>query len=151
MESTDGDGQIGALSAATSPLVRRLAGVDAAAGAPGSGRLASKQSEQPKKSPWLDAFNDPVAGISAYTPCVHTCNLFGDGDWRLVVADSDKKLKVGTSCSPMVATGGVGQLHDSRRRVDVLHGRTGAGLARHSEAVRARAAGHAGGHHQLCV
>ncbi|GIL69347.1 hypothetical protein Vretimale_13465 [Volvox reticuliferus] len=46
------------------------------------------------KSVWLEAFNDPVAGITAYTPCVHTCNLFGDGDNRLVIADEDRKLKV---------------------------------------------------------
>ena len=35
-----------------------------------------------------------MAGVSAYTPCVHTCDLFGDGDYRLVIADQDKKLKV---------------------------------------------------------
>jgi Bardet-Biedl syndrome 1 protein len=43
---------------------------------------------------WLDAWADPVAGVNALTPCVHTCNLMGDGDWRLVVADTDRKLKV---------------------------------------------------------
>lgn len=47
------------------------------------------------KQLWLDAWNDPVAGISAYTPCIHACNLMGDGDYRLIVADSDRKLKVG--------------------------------------------------------
>lgn len=49
---------------------------------------------EPARDIWLEAWNDPVAGLSAFTSCVHTCNLFGDGDWRLVVADSDKKLKV---------------------------------------------------------
>ncbi len=48
------------------------------------------------KSVWLEAFSDPVAGVSAYTPCVHVCNLFGDGENRLVIADEDRKLKVGT-------------------------------------------------------
>lgn len=52
------------------------------------------QQTSPMKSVWLEAFNDPVAGIKAYTPCVHTCNLFGDGDNRLVIADEDRKLKV---------------------------------------------------------
>ncbi|GIL48849.1 hypothetical protein Vafri_5272 [Volvox africanus] len=52
------------------------------------------QMSPPLKSVWLEAFNDPVAGITAYTPCVHTCNLFGDGDNRLVIADEDRKLKV---------------------------------------------------------
>lgn len=43
---------------------------------------------------WLEAWHDAVAGIKAYTPCVTACNLHGDGEWRLVVADADKKLKV---------------------------------------------------------
>jgi hypothetical protein len=44
---------------------------------------------------WLLALSDPVAGVHAYTPCVHTCNLYGDGDWKLVLADAeDRKLKV---------------------------------------------------------
>lgn len=44
---------------------------------------------------WLDAWTDPVASVKAFSSCIHTCNLFGDGDWRLVVADHvDKKLKV---------------------------------------------------------
>lgn len=49
------------------------------------------------KQLWLDAWNDPVAGISAYTPCMHACNLMGDGDYRLIVADGDRKLKVGVA------------------------------------------------------
>jgi Bardet-Biedl syndrome 1 protein len=65
--------------------------------AAGNGALGA-----PKKI-WLDAWNDPVAGLSAYTSCVHTCNLMGDGDWRLVVADSDKKLKVPVDCLPQAA------------------------------------------------
>lgn len=56
------------------------------------------------KSVWLEAFSDPVAGVSAYTPCVHVCNLFGDGENRLVIADEDRKLKVGTPDMPTCAT-----------------------------------------------
>ncbi|KAG2451137.1 hypothetical protein HYH02_004404 [Chlamydomonas schloesseri] len=74
---------------------------DYAAEAPGnaSGRYNTGTNGVPPllpsvKSMWLDAFNDPVAGISAYTPCVHTCNLFGDGENRLVIADEDRKLKI---------------------------------------------------------
>ncbi|WIA09492.1 hypothetical protein OEZ85_008892 [Tetradesmus obliquus] len=52
-----------------------------------SGRGTAKQL-------WLDAWADPVAGLNAFTNCIHTCNLYGDGDWRLVVADADKKIKV---------------------------------------------------------
>jgi Bardet-Biedl syndrome 1 protein len=46
------------------------------------------------KQLWLDAWADPVAGLNAFTNCIHTCNLYGDGDWRLVIADADKKIKV---------------------------------------------------------
>ncbi|KAF6257953.1 bardet-biedl syndrome 1 protein [Scenedesmus sp. NREL 46B-D3] len=46
------------------------------------------------KQLWLDAWADPVAGLNAFTNCIHTCNLYGDGDWRLIVADADKKIKV---------------------------------------------------------
>ena len=48
------------------------------------------------KQVWLEAWSDPVAGLAAFNSCIHTCNLFGDGDWRLVVADEDRKLKVAT-------------------------------------------------------
>eukprot|EP00877_Chromochloris_zofingiensis_P001275 jgi/Chrzof1/11148/Cz05g25190.t1 len=48
----------------------------------------------PSRQLWLDAWADPVAEVRAFSSCIHTCNLFGDGDWRLVVADADKKLKV---------------------------------------------------------
>lgn len=67
-----------------SAVVQKLAGLS----------VASTDKPQQLTSRWLDAWSDPVAGISAYTPCIHTCNLFGDGDWRLVVADHDRKLKV---------------------------------------------------------
>lgn len=46
------------------------------------------------KQMWLDAWADPVAGVQAFGCCITTCNLCGDGDWRLIVADTDKKLKV---------------------------------------------------------
>jgi hypothetical protein len=62
-----------------------------------SGAHVPASSAQPPKQVWLDAWQDPVAGVSAYTSCVHTCNLFGDGDNRLVVADEDRKLKVSVS------------------------------------------------------
>ncbi|KAK3242964.1 Bardet-Biedl syndrome 1 protein [Cymbomonas tetramitiformis] len=50
-------------------------------------------------SVWLDAWQDPVAGLQAYSPCVRMADLAGDGEWRLLVADASKKLKVwkGTS------------------------------------------------------
>eukprot|EP00878_Enallax_costatus_P007416 GHUV01007766.1.p1 GENE.GHUV01007766.1~~GHUV01007766.1.p1 ORF type:complete len:464 (+),score=128.94 GHUV01007766.1:2271-3662(+) len=56
----------------------------------GSGRGV----REPPKQLWLDAWSDPVAGVKAFSNCIHTCNLYGDGDWRLVVADADKTIKV---------------------------------------------------------
>jgi hypothetical protein len=50
--------------------------------------------EKENKQAWLDAWVDPVADVKAFSSCVTTCNLLGDGDWRLVVADTDRKLKV---------------------------------------------------------
>ena len=48
---------------------------------------------------WLDAHFDPLAGVKAFSSCLHTCDLYGDGDWRLAVAGLDKKLKVGGCAS----------------------------------------------------
>lgn len=39
------------------------------------------------------ALQDPVANLQAYSACVKTCDALGDGDWLLVVANLDKKLK----------------------------------------------------------
>lgn len=47
-----------------------------------------------KKDLWLDAWNDSVAGINAYTSCVATCDLYSDGDYRLIVADASRRIKV---------------------------------------------------------
>lgn len=54
----------------------------------------SSHVREPAKQLWLDAWADPVAGVKAFSGCITTCNLCGDGDWRLIVADADKKLKV---------------------------------------------------------
>jgi len=45
-------------------------------------------------SVWLDAWQDPVANVRAYSPCIRMADLTGDGEWRLLVADASKKLKV---------------------------------------------------------
>ena len=59
-----------------------------------------KAKHNPKKALWLDAWSDPVAGVKAFTSCMRTADLNGDGDWRLVVADASKKLKVRDVCRP---------------------------------------------------
>ena len=72
-------------SNSTSLAIQKLAGIT-------DGPIVERPSAS--KHPWLEAWSDPVAGLSAFNSCIHTCNLFGDGDWRLVVADEDRKLKV---------------------------------------------------------
>ena len=57
---------------------------------------ASAGSNVPIENPvnfWLDAHYDRVATLKTFSTCMHTCDLFGDGDWRLAVAGLDKKLK----------------------------------------------------------
>lgn len=55
---------------------------------------STNKAVEPNRKLWLDAWHDAVAGLGN-TPCVHACNLQGDGEWRLIIADVDKKLKVG--------------------------------------------------------
>lgn len=43
---------------------------------------------------WLDAWSDPMANVDADSACVESADLAGDGEWRLVVAGADRKLKV---------------------------------------------------------
>jgi Bardet-Biedl syndrome 1 protein len=51
------------------------------------------------EGPWLHAWADPVAGVKTFTACVRLVDLAGDGDYRLVIADQEKRIKVykGTS------------------------------------------------------
>jgi Bardet-Biedl syndrome 1 protein len=68
----------------------------------GSGSEQQRQQAKLRRGVWLEAWSDPLGGLNAYTPCVHTCNLRGDGQWQLVVADmAEKKLKVPLhACTP---------------------------------------------------
>lgn len=66
----------------------------------------SGHAKEPVKQVWLDAWADPVAGVKAFSSCITTCNLCGDGYWRLVIADADKKLKVCMHASTAVTIAG---------------------------------------------
>ena len=44
--------------------------------------------------PWLNAWTDPVANLRSFSPCVRLADIAADGDHRLLVADSTKKVKV---------------------------------------------------------
>eukprot|EP00276_Gloeochaete_wittrockiana_P008473 CAMPEP_0184664068 /NCGR_PEP_ID=MMETSP0308-20130426/51076_1 /TAXON_ID=38269 /ORGANISM="Gloeochaete witrockiana, Strain SAG 46.84" /LENGTH=592 /DNA_ID=CAMNT_0027107225 /DNA_START=108 /DNA_END=1886 /DNA_ORIENTATION=+ len=55
---------------------------------------AAEDGKENAQSVWLNAWHDPVAGIKTYTSCVRMADLNGDGDWKLLIADLDRKLKV---------------------------------------------------------
>jgi Bardet-Biedl syndrome 1 protein len=55
---------------------------------------ADTQTKKPAKSPWLSAYHNSVAGIRAYSNCMALVDVYGDGDSKLVVADSDRRLKM---------------------------------------------------------
>ncbi|TMW68472.1 hypothetical protein Poli38472_005940 [Pythium oligandrum] len=50
--------------------------------------------KKPQKSPWLNAYHNSVAGIKAFSSCIKLVDVYGDGDYKLVVADSDRRLKM---------------------------------------------------------
>ena len=49
---------------------------------------------KPKKSKWLDSWNDPLARAKCWSSCLRLVDLKGDGDHQMVVGNMDKKLKV---------------------------------------------------------
>ena len=58
-------------------------------------QLAGSPAADPSQpQTWLNAHFDPVAGLNAFTGHMQTCDLYGDGDWRLAVADLGQQLKV---------------------------------------------------------
>ena len=59
-------------------------------------KAARASEEKASRSVWLHAWHDPVAGLKAFTPSVRMCDLSGDGECKLLVASSDKKLKIYT-------------------------------------------------------
>lgn len=58
--------------------------------------VSPQREHEAKPSFWLNAYQDPVAGLRVLASSIHTCDLSGDGDWRLVTAGLDKKLKAST-------------------------------------------------------
>lgn len=55
---------------------------------PGGGSVAQV------KSPWLDAMNDPVAGMVSYSSFMALCDLHADGNNRLVLVDLQKRIRI---------------------------------------------------------
>lgn len=58
-----------------------------------------KDEKKKEKTFWLNAWRDHLAGIKAYSSCLEFSDVNGDGDYKLIIADSSKRLKVfsGTS------------------------------------------------------
>ena len=47
-----------------------------------------------EKALWLTAMRDHLANIKAYTACLETADLSGTGEYQLVIADANKKLRL---------------------------------------------------------
>ncbi|EKF31792.1 Bardet-Biedl syndrome 1 protein, putative [Trypanosoma cruzi marinkellei] len=61
--------------------------------------MSLKGESQKKEKFWLYAFRDHLAGIQAFTSCIGVADVHGDGDYKLIIADGKRRLKVfgGTS------------------------------------------------------
>ena len=58
-----------------------------------------KDAPKRERNFWLNAWRDHLAGLHAYSSCLELADVNGDGDYKLIVADAGKRLKVfsGTS------------------------------------------------------
>ena len=54
----------------------------------------SREKRKKKKKFWLSAWNDPMANLACYGSCIRFADLDGDGNYSLLCATQDKKLKV---------------------------------------------------------
>lgn len=54
----------------------------------------ARAKERREAGPWLHAWHDPVANIKAFSQCVRLCDVRGDGENKLLIADEAKILKV---------------------------------------------------------
>jgi Bardet-Biedl syndrome 1 protein len=43
---------------------------------------------------WADSHTDLVAGVKAFSQCICLADIMGDGEHRLICADTSSKLKV---------------------------------------------------------
>eukprot|EP00736_Rhodelphis_marinus_P010114 Rmarinus@m.24802 len=55
---------------------------------------ASGSTKAIDKPLWLDAWDDPIAGVKTLSSCVRVADLRGDGDDHLLIADFERKLRV---------------------------------------------------------
>jgi len=52
------------------------------------------QDPEKSKQPWLNAWRDPLIGVKCYSQGIRLSDLKGDGDYKLVLGDLQKKLVV---------------------------------------------------------
>mmetsp|Transcript_100526 Transcript_100526/g.260158 ORF Transcript_100526/g.260158 Transcript_100526/m.260158 type:complete len:591 (-) Transcript_100526:50-1822(-) len=62
------------------------ASINAASGA--------EEAEAIRKSPWLDAWHDPVAGMSCFSSFMCLADLHAEGDHRLIMCDLKKRMRI---------------------------------------------------------
>lgn len=55
---------------------------------------AAEPEDKSRKSPWLDAWHDPVAGMSAFSSFMCLADLHADGDHRLIMTDLKKRIRI---------------------------------------------------------
>ncbi len=61
---------------------------------PASGDGTTRPKKKREKKFWLPAWTDPMAGLSSYGNCIRFADLEGDGNYCLLCATQDKKLKI---------------------------------------------------------
>mmetsp|Transcript_80632 Transcript_80632/g.231512 ORF Transcript_80632/g.231512 Transcript_80632/m.231512 type:complete len:589 (-) Transcript_80632:49-1815(-) len=53
-----------------------------------------EEGEVLKKSPWLDAWHDPVAGMCCFSSFMCLADLHAEGDHRLIMVDLKKRMRI---------------------------------------------------------
>ncbi|KAJ9460498.1 Bardet-Biedl syndrome 1 protein-like protein [Diplonema papillatum] len=43
---------------------------------------------------WLEAWYNPLAGVRTFSSCIELADINGNGDWKLLIADGQRRLKV---------------------------------------------------------
>ncbi|CAL1173642.1 unnamed protein product [Cladocopium goreaui] len=80
------------------PHVSRLGEANSMAEVPAGSKVEAPKAKdaepEKKKSPWLDAWHDPVAGMSCYSSFLCLADLVADGDHRLVMVDMKKRIRM---------------------------------------------------------
>jgi len=55
---------------------------------------STTNANDPKKSPWINAWRDAVIGVKAYSQNIQLSDLRGDGDQKLLVGSNKKNHRL---------------------------------------------------------